>query len=40
MNPAAALVADIVLVKRADCKAQWMDHFEWSRTRDISGYHL
>jgi hypothetical protein len=26
MNPAAALVADIVLVKRADNKAQGMNH--------------
>jgi hypothetical protein len=38
MNPAAALLADIVLVKRADSKAPCMDHLEWSRTRIVAGW--
>ena len=33
MNPAAALLADIVLAKRADSEARQMDDLEWSRTR-------
>jgi hypothetical protein len=40
MNPAAALLAATKLAKRADSKARLLDHLEWSRTRDISGYHL
>jgi hypothetical protein len=33
MHPAAALLADIAGLKRADSKAQSMDHLECSRTR-------
>jgi len=39
MNPAAALLAHIVLAERADSRAQWMDHRQWSRARNVSGYH-